>query len=88
MPAAVRPDVRSFFERYQQATDSLDTDVLEEVFHDFFLSLDPGSAYSVSRDALLAALPARGAAALSRSRCCLPSCSAGTRVASAGSWCT
>jgi hypothetical protein len=60
MPAAVRPDVRSFFERFQQASDSLDTEVLEEVFHDFFLSLDPGSAHSVSRDALLAALPARG----------------------------
>jgi hypothetical protein len=59
MPA-VRPDVRSFFERYQRATDSLDTDGLQEVFHDFFLSLDPGSAYSVSRDALLKALPARG----------------------------
>jgi hypothetical protein len=60
MRAAVRPDVRSFFERFQQASDSLDTDVFGEVFHDFFLSLDPGSAHSVSRDALLAALPARG----------------------------
>jgi hypothetical protein len=60
MPAAVRPDVRSFFERFQQASDSLDTEVLEEAFHDFFLSLDPGAAHSVSRDALLAALPARG----------------------------
>jgi hypothetical protein len=44
MPAAVRPDIRSFFERFQQASDSLDTDAFEEVFHDFFLSLGPGSA--------------------------------------------
>jgi hypothetical protein len=64
MPAAVqpdvRPDVRSFFERYQQATDSLDSAGLAESFQDFFLNLDPGSATPVSRDALIKALPGRG----------------------------
>jgi hypothetical protein len=60
MPADVRPDVRSFFERYQQASDTLDTGALGESFQEVFLSLDPGAAQSVSREALLAALPARG----------------------------
>jgi hypothetical protein len=64
MPAAVqsevRPDVRSFFERYQQATDSLDSAAVAESFQDFFLNLDPGSATPVSRDALIKALPGRG----------------------------
>jgi hypothetical protein len=60
MPTAVRPDVRSFFDRYQQATDSLDSEVLAESFQEFFLNLDPGSATPVSRDALIRALPGRG----------------------------
>jgi hypothetical protein len=59
MPAAVRPDVRSFFDRYQQAADSLDGEVLAESFQEFFLNLDPGSATPVSRDALIRALPGR-----------------------------
>jgi hypothetical protein len=60
MPAAsVRPDVRAFFEEFEQAANALDTSTLAELFGDQFLSLDPARAACVPRDAFLRALPAR-----------------------------
>jgi hypothetical protein len=58
-PSAVRPDVRAFFERYEQAGNTLDTAVLTDAFHEVFLNLDPTAAGPVSRDALIKALPMR-----------------------------
>ena len=59
MPTAVRPSVREFFERYERASDTLDTSAINEAFHDTFLNLDPGSAKPVRREQLIAALPMR-----------------------------
>jgi hypothetical protein len=60
MPSAsVRPDVRAFFEQFEQAANGLDTAVLAELFGDQFLSLDPARSACVPKDAFLRALPAR-----------------------------
>lgn len=59
MTAAVRPDVRDFFERYARAGDTLDTDALNDCFGETFLNLDPTTAVPVSREALIRALPMR-----------------------------
>jgi hypothetical protein len=58
-PASVRPDVRAFFERFEQAANVLDTTTLAELFGESFLSLDPVRAACVPKDAFLRALPAR-----------------------------
>ena len=55
----VRPDVRDFFQRYQQAADELDSEALASLFCGVFMSLDVTSAAAVSPQALLAALPRR-----------------------------
>jgi hypothetical protein len=55
----VRPDVRSFFKRYDRASHDLDSEALTSSFCDVFLSLDASSAVALSRQALLAALPRR-----------------------------
>jgi hypothetical protein len=55
----VRPDVRDFFRRYQQAADELDSEVLASLFSGVFMSLDVNSATALSPQALLAALPRR-----------------------------
>ena len=55
----VRPDVRAFFQRYDRASDELDTEALTTSFCDVFLSLDASSAVALSPQALLAALPRR-----------------------------
>jgi ketosteroid isomerase-like protein len=57
--ARARPDVRTFFQRYDRAAHDLDTDALMSSFSDVFLSLDASSAAAVSPQALLAALPRR-----------------------------
>jgi hypothetical protein len=59
MPSSPRPDIQAFFATFGQAGDTLDTQALTACFHDVFLNLDPASAASVSREALLAALPMR-----------------------------
>ncbi|HUA29487.1 MAG TPA: nuclear transport factor 2 family protein [Streptosporangiaceae bacterium] len=60
MPSASpRPEVRAFFERFEQAANALDTTVLAELFGDSFLSLDPAHAACVPKDAFLRALPVR-----------------------------
>jgi hypothetical protein len=60
MPSAsVRPDVRAFFEEFEQAANALDTTTLAELFGEQFLSLDPARAACVPKDAFLRALPAR-----------------------------
>ena len=55
----VRPDVRAFFQRYDRASDDLDTEALASSFGEVFLSLDANSALALSPQALLAALPRR-----------------------------
>lgn len=55
----VRPDVRAFFQRYDRASDDLDTEALANSFGEVFLSLDATSAVALSPQALLAALPRR-----------------------------
>jgi ketosteroid isomerase-like protein len=55
----VRPDVRAFFQRYDRASDDLDSEALASSFCDVFLSLDAKSAAALSPQALLAALPRR-----------------------------
>jgi hypothetical protein len=55
----VRPDVRAFLQRYDRASDDLDTEALTTSFCDVFLSLDASSAVALSPQALLAALPRR-----------------------------
>ena len=56
---SVRPDVRAFFQRYDRASDDLDSEALTNSFYDVFLSLDASSAVALSPQALLAALPRR-----------------------------
>jgi hypothetical protein len=55
----VRPDVRAFFRRYERAAEDLDSEALTTCFGAVFLSLDAGSATTLSPQALLAALPRR-----------------------------
>ena len=50
-------DVRKFLERHEQASDRLNFDAVAESFADVFLSLHPNT--TVTREQLLAALPAR-----------------------------
>ena len=57
--AGVRPDVRAFFEEYEQAANALDTTTLAELFGEVFLSLDPVRAACVPKDVFLRALPGR-----------------------------
>jgi hypothetical protein len=57
--APVRPDVRAFFRRYERAAEDLDSEALTTCFCAVFLSLDVGSATTLSPQALLAALPRR-----------------------------
>jgi hypothetical protein len=59
MSSSARPDVSAFFERYGQAGNALDIEVLSECFFDTFLNLDPSVATPVKREALMAALPMR-----------------------------
>jgi len=56
MPS-VRPDIRSFFEHYEDA----DEGALARCFCDTFLSLDPNVVTALTPQALLAALPRRKA---------------------------
>jgi hypothetical protein len=55
----VRPDVRAFFRRYERAAEDLDSEALTNCFCAAFMSLDVGSAATLSPQALLAALPRR-----------------------------
>jgi hypothetical protein len=57
--APVRPDVRAFFRRYERAAEDLDSEALTTCFCPVFLTLDAGSATTLSPQALLAALPRR-----------------------------
>ena len=50
-------DVRKFLERHEQASDRLNFDAVAESFADVLLSLHPNT--TVTREQLLAALPAR-----------------------------
>jgi hypothetical protein len=59
MPSSPRPDIQAFFATFAHAGDTLDIQALTTCFNDVFLNLDPASATSVSREALLAALPMR-----------------------------
>ena len=59
MSVTVRPDVVTFFDRYQQGADTADPDVVRGCFAETFLNLDPTSAGTVPREALIQALPAR-----------------------------
>jgi hypothetical protein len=59
MPSSPRPDIQAFFATFGQAGDTLDIQILTTCFNDVFLNLDPASATSVSREALLSALPMR-----------------------------
>jgi hypothetical protein len=60
MPSSsLRPDVRAFFEEFEQAANALDATTLAELFGEQFLSLDPARAACVPKDAFLRALPAR-----------------------------
>jgi hypothetical protein len=56
---SVRPDVRAFFRRYERAAEDLDSEALASCFCAVFMSLDAGSAATLSPQALLAALPRR-----------------------------
>jgi hypothetical protein len=56
---AVRPDVRTFFRRYERAAEDLDTEALASIFWPVFMSLDASSAAALSPQALLGALPRR-----------------------------
>src|SRR4029077_13260347 len=56
---SVRPDVRAFFRRYERAAEDLDSEALTSCFCAMFMSLDAGSATTLSPQALLAALPRR-----------------------------
>jgi hypothetical protein len=56
---SVRPDVRAFFRRYERAAEDLDSEALTSCFCAVFMSLDAGSATTLSPQALLAALPRR-----------------------------
>jgi hypothetical protein len=51
--APVRPDVRAFFRRYERAAEDLDSEALTTCFCAVFLSLDVGSATTLSPQALL-----------------------------------
>jgi hypothetical protein len=55
----VRPDIRAFFRRYERAAEDLDSEALTSCFYAVFLSLDAGSATTLSPQALLSALPRR-----------------------------
>jgi hypothetical protein len=55
----VRPDVRTFFQRYDRASHDFDSEALTSSFCEVFLSMDASSAVALSRQALLAALPRR-----------------------------
>jgi hypothetical protein len=57
--APVRPEVRDFFRRYERAAEDLDSEALASLFCAEFMSLDAGSATTLSPQALLAALPRR-----------------------------
>ena len=59
MPSSPRPDIQAFFATFGQAGDTLDIQILTTCFNDVVLNLDPASATSVSREALLSALPMR-----------------------------
>ena len=59
MMTPVRPDVRVFFQRYERASEDLDSEALASCFCAVFMSLDASSATTLSPQALLAALPRR-----------------------------
>jgi hypothetical protein len=59
VPITARPDVLEFCDRYQRGADTSDPDVVRDCFADTFLNLDPRSAGSVPREALIQALPGR-----------------------------
>jgi hypothetical protein len=51
--------VREFFDRFQAASEGLDTQALGELFDETFLAADPAGARPVPRDRFLQALPRR-----------------------------
>jgi 2-haloacid dehalogenase len=51
--------VRSFFDTFARASDTLDVDDLGELFGETFLAADPGGAQPVPRELFLQALPRR-----------------------------
>ena len=53
------PDIDAFFDRFQLASDTLDTSTLRDLFCDVFLNLDPSHAAPVPRDVMINALPMR-----------------------------
>ena len=57
--AGVRPEVRDFLERYEQAGDDIDLQAVGASFADVFLSLDPNEVASATREQLLSVLPRR-----------------------------
>src|SRR3954451_12886197 len=59
VPIPTRPDVLEFFDRYQRGADESDPEVVRDCFAETFLNLDPRSAGTVPREALLQALPGR-----------------------------
>ena len=59
MSASLNAEIRSFFSRFEQASNDGDSEGLGELFCDAFMNLDPNSATPVPREVLLATLPAR-----------------------------
>jgi hypothetical protein len=59
MPTEVSAEVRSFFDRFEQASDTLDVDTIATQFAQVFMNADPNGVAAVPRDAFLAALPRR-----------------------------
>ncbi|GAA1256878.1 hypothetical protein GCM10009677_03900 [Sphaerisporangium rubeum] len=59
MSDQVSEEVRTFFEEFSRAGDTLDTTAISTQFADTFLSADPSGTQPVPRSAFLAALPAR-----------------------------
>lgn len=59
MSPSLNSEVRSFFARFEQASNDGDSEALGALFCDVFMNLDPNSAVPVPRDALVATLPAR-----------------------------
>lgn len=59
MAHEVSAEVRAFFDRFEQASDSLDVDTIAALFAEVFMSADPNGVTVVPRDAFVAALPQR-----------------------------
>ena len=55
----VSSEVKSFFEEFEQLSDTLDTDGMSRLYSDTFMAADPNGARPVPKAAFLAMLPKR-----------------------------